>query len=396
MIGQVGSRCVEGRWVVAVFILAAGLSVVAAIVGSAVGVPTGQIYAGYFTQTWLLTPPILVIALVGILARALLLRIASPLAECKTFLVARLGAPDRAIGTLGPILLIPVLMAAFGTLKQVMPLAREFTWDDTFAEWGRLLFFGYRPWQLTHAVFGGPVPTMILDRIYTYWVPLLFFVVLGTTLFAPVYLRARFFLSFALSWLLIGVVGAFVFSSAGPCFSAMIRASSAPDYAELMARLRAINAGGYSLGAIEWQDYLWKSYSQSKYGFGLGISAMPSMHNAICGLYVLATWRANVALRIGARLSAVTILIGSVHLGWHYLVDGLFAWTAAAAVWWLSGAYLKWVRYSPESGPVQTSVIASAGPNNSPDLARASHPQANLPADARLNRARGQCALAGS
>jgi len=371
VIEQVGAKPAESRWIVAVFGLAAGLSLAAAVVGSAVGVPTFEIYSGYFAKIWLLAPPLVILALSFLLVRAMLLRVSSPLTECRPYITARLGTPDRALGTLGPIVLLPVLMAAFGTLKQVMPLARTFTWDDTFAEWGRFLFFGFKPWQLTHAIFGSPTATLILDRIYTAWMLLLFFAVLGVSLFAPLYVRARFFVSFALAWLLIGVVGAFIFSSAGPCFSAMIGASSAPDYVELMARLRAIDAAGYTLGAIQWQNHLWEAYSDGRYGFGLGISAMPSMHNAICCLYVLATSRASFPLRIGARLFAAAILIGSVHLGWHYLVDGLFAWVAAASVWWLAGMYLKRVGYS--GAPTKTSntnnAVASVG--GSPDLVAA-------------------------
>lgn len=194
MIEDVSVRRVESRWIVAMFVLAAALSVAAVIVGSSVGVPTVEVYSGYFTKIWLLAPPTVILSMLFLLVRAMILRVESPLTECRPFLAARFGTPDRAIGTIGPILLMPVLMAAFGTLKQVLPLARSFTWDDTFAEWGRLLFFGFRPWQLTHAIFGSPMATLVLDRIYTAWVLLLFFAIFGVALFAPRYLRARFFL----------------------------------------------------------------------------------------------------------------------------------------------------------------------------------------------------------
>ena len=371
--GHVSVGHAEWRWIAAVFLLAAGSSLTAITVGSMMGVPTQEIYSGYFISIWLVAPPTVILALVFVLARSMVMRVKRPLTDCRPFLVAKFGCPDRAVGTIGPIVLIPVLMAAFGTLKQVMPLARPFTWDDTFAEWGRMLFLGFHPWQLTHAVFGSPIATLLLDRIYAAWVPLLFFAVLGVSLFAPPYLRARFVLSFALAWLLIGVVGAFVFASAGPCYSALIGASSAPDYAELMARLHAIDQAGYVLGSLEWQDHLWAAHSERKYGFALGISAMPSMHNAVCCLYVLATGRAKFLLRVGARIFAAAIFIGSVHLGWHYFVDGLFAWVAATAVWWLAGLYLRRVGY-PSVGDVSKQPgIASTGVGTSspPDLVTA-------------------------
>ena len=115
----------------------------------------------------------------------------------------------------------------------------------------------------------------------------------------------------------------------------------ANDYAPLMQRLHAIDAAGYHLGALEWQDELWDAYSHHRYGFALGISAFPSMHNAISFLYVLAAWKAPPWVRAVAWAFASTILIGSVHLGWHYVADGLVAWPAMAAIWWGAGLYLR-------------------------------------------------------
>ena len=194
--------------------------------------------------------------------------------------------------------------------------------------------------------------------------PLLFVAVLCFSLFAPLYLRARFFIAFAAIWILVGGIGAFIFSSAGPCYAKLVGASSAGGFEELMARLHAIDAGGYSLGAVRWQDYLWNAHSNRTYGFGLGISAMPSMHNAITFLYVLSAGRAQPLIRFATWLFAVIILIGSVHLGWHYLVDGLFAWVAVAAIWWAAGAFLKWVRYGQdgeEEDPQEPSVFGAPG-----------------------------------
>ena len=128
-------------------------------------------------------------------------------------------------------------MAAFGTLKMLMPLYREFAWDDSLAAADKLIFLGYQPWQFTHALFGSGLLTNFIDNAYTYWVVALYTAVVAFAVLAPRYDRARFFLSFAASWLLIGVIGAYVFASAGPCYATAIGAASAPDFAPLMARL---------------------------------------------------------------------------------------------------------------------------------------------------------------
>ena len=86
---------------------------------------------------------------------------------------------------------------------------------------------------------------------------------------------------------------------------------------------------------------------------------MPSMHNSIAFLYVLATRRSSSFLRWAAWLFAVAILVGSVHLGWHYLADGLFAWVAVAAIWWGAGAYLRWCGYAIEE-PTPSKDIAGS------------------------------------
>jgi hypothetical protein len=198
---------------------------------------------------------------------------------------------------------------------------------------------------------------MVIDRIYTGWVPVLFVAVLCFAMFAPRYVRARFFLSCAASWLLIGVVGAFLFASAGPCYAQLIGATTAADYAPLMERLQAVHTGEHQLGAVNWQEVLWTAHTSRDYGFAMGVSAMPSMHNAITMLYVLVLWGCSSRVRALTTAFAAIILIGSVHLGWHYAVDGQFAWAAAAAIWVGAGRFLSWAGYDPQP----TAVPAVAG-----------------------------------
>ena len=340
-----GRHWPELGWLLILLVLTAVVTSAAFVLGHGARVPAAVIYLLYVSRIWLLAPVLL--AAGAIIASLILLvrREHRPLHAFRTYCNDRLNSHADAAASFGPLLLLPLLMGGFGTLKQLIPLYNPFSWDDIWAELGQYLCFGWTPWQLTHAVFGAPLATVFLDRLYLAWVPLLFLIIPAVAFAAPRLLRAQFFLSFAGAFVLIGVVGAFIFSSAGPCFATLIGTRSAGNYVELMARLHAIDASGYHLSSVYFQNELWQAYRRHEFGFGLGISAMPSMHNAIAFLYALAAGRLGWGMRALVWSFTALILIGSVHLGWHYLSDGLVAWAATYGIWQASGWYLRWSGY---------------------------------------------------
>ena len=66
---------------------------------------------------------------------------------------------------------------------------------------------------------------------------------------------------------------------------------------------------------------------------GGGISAMPSVHNALSVLFALAAWKVYRPLGWAFAAYAVAIWIGSIHLGWHYGLDGIVAAILTYAIW---------------------------------------------------------------
>jgi hypothetical protein len=52
-------------------------------------------------------------------------------------------------------------------------------------------------------------------------------------------------------------------------------------------------------------------------------------------------WRINRWIGITFSVFAVLIQIGSVHLAWHYAIDGYLAGIAAAAIWYAVGRALR-------------------------------------------------------
>lgn len=320
----------------------AGFALLVFAIAEAVGIRHGisatAILADYGGKLMLVLPVLLSFGLIIALAQGLQRRSKSPLRDLARALRARFGSPIPLTAGLAPLILLPVVIAAYGVLKQLMPLVTPFAWDDAFAAIDRALFLGHQPWELTHALFGSHGATFIIDWLYTLWVPLLFVAIPGVALFAPRYDRARFLLSFAIAWILLGVVGAYLGASAGPCYTALIGAGSASEFAPLMARLHDYAS---SYGAVQWQGILWDAHVSRDYGFGMGISAMPSLHNAIAVLYALALARAGRGWKIAGAGFAFLIFFGSVHLGWHYAVDGIISAAAMLAIWWAVGRYLE-------------------------------------------------------
>ncbi|HEX8641413.1 MAG TPA: phosphatase PAP2 family protein [Allosphingosinicella sp.] len=327
-------------WVAPVAFASAFLFLAGQIAGFSHGITSSAVFADYSLKAATAIPLLLVLVLSTFVAKSAMAGVASPVAELRSTLRQHFRSPLLTLAAFSPLLLMPVLFSGYGVLKMLMPIHSPFAMDDSFAAADRLLFLGRQPWTLTHAVFGSFEATLVIDRIYTVWVLLVSVAVVGFALFSPPRLRAQFFLALTFGWILLGVIGAYLLSSAGPCYSMLVKADSAPEFALLMERLHEYSATRGTLGAVEWQQILWTAHERRGYGFGMGISAMPSLHNAVSVLYALALSQFGRRIAIAVWTFAGTIFIGSVHLGWHYAVDGIVGAAVMVLVWKLAGKYL--------------------------------------------------------
>lgn len=234
-----------------------------------------------------------------------------------------------------PMLLALVLfMPAFSAMKSAIPLFNAYSWDRTWIDMDYAIH-GTDPWRLLNVVFGHPLITSLLSALYHLWILLIYAGGLWFCLFdkAPL-LRAKYFIAYFGIWLAIGVAMATSLASVGPCFVAHFMGDHRFD--EQMAYLRAANEQ-YPVLVLRVQDELIAWHESGSRGLGRGITAMPSMHVALAFLFFLAIRRISRQAGLIFGLFAVVILIGSVHLAYHYAVDGYVAIAVTWLIWALSG-----------------------------------------------------------
>lgn len=229
-------------------------------------------------------------------------------------------------------------------LKSLIPTMNSFYWDHQFSDIDKIIHFGYTPWEITHTVFSSPWTSLMINVAYNAW----FFVMWGVLIFFLIYkkkllLRQQFLLTFVLSWMILGIFLATLLSSAGPCFMELITGDT--RYVPLMDKLNlqsqyltSIDLG--RLWALSTQEYLWNEYITSTNSIGSGISAMPSMHVSIAILMALSMHKLSKKIGYIFYLFAVVIQIGSVHLGWHYAIDGYISIIFTILLWKIVGNIL--------------------------------------------------------
>jgi len=249
---------------------------------------------------------------------------------------------DRVANALPVFLLLPVFFNSFTVLKTSVPRIAPFAWDTAFEAADRWLHGGKAPWTLLQPWFESHLAAAhYLNLAYLIWFFMLWLVVVWQIcrLSDPA-LRAQFVGTMVLSWILLGTIGSFLLSSAGPCYFG--RVTGLPDpYQPLMAYLGRANEVAV-VWSLQTQEMLWRLYAGQEIGFGGGISAMPSMHVAMATLLMLLARRLHWALGIGAFLYYLVIQIGSVQLGWHYAVDGYVSTAIMLPLWWAVGRAVAW------------------------------------------------------
>ena len=246
---------------------------------------------------------------------------------------------ERLLHALPALLLVPLFALGFTTFKAAIPRLHPFDWDARLSAIDIALHGGTAPWAWLQPLLGHPLLTALLNVAYHFWFllfyALLYWLILDTR--RPL-LRMQFLLSFTTAWIVLGSVVAVLFASAGPCFYGHFHASD--PYAPLMAYLHASHHH-IPVWALTVQDMLWQGYQSGGSVGELGISAMPSMHVATSVLMTLVAWPIRRGAGIALAAFTVLIMLGSIHLGWHYALDGYVGAVGAIVIWQAVGLALR-------------------------------------------------------
>lgn len=236
---------------------------------------------------------------------------------------------------------ILIFNGCFTSMKSMLPAIQPFAFDPAIADIDEFIHQG-PAWIHVRFLDG---MTGIIRFLYSHvWFLLTTGVTMIMCLEQPGRLRSQYIWTFLLCWTVLGLVVAGCFMSVGPIFYDRLLGDD--RFIDLTTRLSSLVTADDV--ASQYPDHLWFAYITQSPGMGTGISAFPSLHLAMATLLFL------TALRISRWLGAVMlvylgiIMLGSVHLGWHYGVDGYFSIIATTAIWKLVGIGLNASQEAPE------------------------------------------------
>lgn len=235
------------------------------------------------------------------------------------------------------LVIAPLCISAFSAAKQAIPVLHPFTWDAYLSDMGSHLDGGRPLWQRLQPLLGTPEITASLDWFYhRAWTALLIATFVWTALLRASHLRRRYLLAFVLLFLVVGNLFALALASAGPAYYDFVTAAPRDPYANLLAYLRSVDAHTPLL-SVRGEQTLWYAYRHHIEAFGLGVSAMPSMHVASAVLVASFGFALSRLLGLVLTIVALCTFAASVSLGWHYAADGYVGAAIALGVWWIAG-----------------------------------------------------------
>jgi hypothetical protein len=245
----------------------------------------------------------------------------------------------RAVAGVCLILLQAVLMGTFTSVKNMLPELSRYVWDTDLANIDRYVMGGHDGWSYVTPLLARTGLLPALEFFYvTGWMMALGLVpALVALLPSMAPLRLRFFLTYILCWAMLGNIVALAGMSAGPAYFGEVTGDY--DRHRALLDLLAANSGA-TWSAYDIQRALWQAYAHGMSSLGSGISAFPSLHVAMAVLWTIVGFRRGRAAGLAGLAFLTLVFLGSVALGWHYVLDGVAAAIMVPLIWWSVGYVL--------------------------------------------------------
>jgi hypothetical protein len=268
---------------------------------------------------------------------------------------------DRLFSLAWPVALFLILLPSFTTFKQrILPKA-GFVYDPELAAIDRAIF-GTDPGLLLHQLIGSPATTRFFDAVYHSWFLPTTLGICVVALCAGTRTRAQYMLAYALVWIVLGAFFAYLLPAAGPAFyEALVSSEGAAPFRAVHEHL-LLGGNPRFLSSLGNQAYLLENLGSSELVIGGGISAIPSIHNALATLFALASFRAGRVPGLAVSAFALLIWIASVYLNWHYAIDGVIGAAGAVLIWLGSGWVVDRTLALAERRSGQRAVSSAAAP----------------------------------
>jgi hypothetical protein len=218
-------------------------------------------------------------------------------------------------------------MFVYGWIKLVIPILHPRLFDQELWDLDRLLFFGYSPNILLIDLFSNRFFLHVIDQAYA---RIFFISMLGTFAFFFSEPSRRLRLAFITGNATLWLTGAWLYlliPSLGPAYRF-------PDV--WLAHADSLRVTQHFQAALmhNYQNVLRLAHDPRLHiDFSFGVAAFPSMHvafQAFAFLWMRRLWKSGEVIM---SIFTLTILLGSVITGWHYLIDGIAGIALAAIVY---------------------------------------------------------------
>lgn len=257
----------------------------------------------------------------------------------RTFFQTRVR-PGWGLPFLTPLLTAVLVGTAYNVFKQRMLPSTGYGYDGFLAGIDHSIF-GTDPWKLTHALVPSAEATRLIDLAYhPFFFPMTMGIAICTFLPLNSRHRLRHTMAFAMLTIVPTSLVAALLPAVGPCFDLFYHGNQ--QFVEMTNTLAAQQAtliaqGHPGLESLAAQAKLQSLLGAPSIADGGGIAALPSMHNALSTLFLCFLVGFSRRWLWVALPYAALILFGSVHLGWHYAIDGVVGIALAFLMWRIAG-----------------------------------------------------------